>query len=281
VKTAQKYLDRLVEDNVLQRIEHCGKTLYCVDQLMATYREVASLQRGYDRKSLTDALESMRSRITEWETTYDMETPGELRGSIGGLEDANKIEQRREIASEWEHLADRIPVVQAAPNEYDWADERNRLPRLMPMRLSGTPDNSVHEGLRDVLKRHPVSTNVDSIVKRYQQAKSILAVSSHRLGLSHRRCMSNDDSSVRKRSIGFITPTRIRGSIASGTETTTTQSLAHCISNTRFHSTATTATIGRGLAKQFQQKSSGRHLKGYSRSEFQRSPPMDNPVQSA
>ena len=43
------------------------------------------------------------------------------------------------------------------------------------MGLSGTTDGSVYEGLRDVLKRHPVTTNVvykpDSIVKRYLQAE--------------------------------------------------------------------------------------------------------------
>ncbi|TKR28404.1 hypothetical protein DM868_03150 [Natronomonas salsuginis] len=128
MKTAQKYLDQLVQDNVLRRIEQGGQTLYCVDQLMATYREVASLQREHDRESLTDALESMRNKITEWNATYDVETPGELRGSIADLEGADEIARRREISSEWEHLADRIPVVQAALNEYDWADERDSLP---------------------------------------------------------------------------------------------------------------------------------------------------------
>lgn len=42
------------------------------------------------------------------------------------------------------------------------------------MGLSGTTDSSVYEGLRDVLKRHPVTTNVvykpDSIVRQYLRA---------------------------------------------------------------------------------------------------------------
>ncbi|WP_197424706.1 hypothetical protein [Natronomonas sp. CBA1123] len=42
------------------------------------------------------------------------------------------------------------------------------------MGLSGTTDCSAYEGLRDVLKRHPVTTNVvykpDSIIKRSLQA---------------------------------------------------------------------------------------------------------------
>lgn len=128
VKTAQKYLDQLVEDDVLRRIEQGGQTLYCVDQLMATYREIAALQREHDRESLTDSLESMRGKITDWKATYGVGSPGELRGSIADLEDAEEIAERRTIASEWEHLADRIPVVRAALDGYDWADERDRLP---------------------------------------------------------------------------------------------------------------------------------------------------------
>lgn len=127
VKTAQKYLNQLVEDDVLRKLERDGQTLYCVDRLMATYREVATLQREHDREALTAALEDMRGKITAWKETYDVETPGELRASVGDLEDPDEVETRREVASEWEHLADRIPVVQAALSEYDWAAERDTL----------------------------------------------------------------------------------------------------------------------------------------------------------
>lgn len=127
VKTAQKYLEQLVEDNVLQRIEQGEQTVYCVDQLMATYREVATLQREHDREELTSALESMRTRIVDWTETYDVETPGALRASIVHLEDGDEIDRRKEIASEWEHLESRLPVVRAALNEYDWATRRDTL----------------------------------------------------------------------------------------------------------------------------------------------------------
>jgi len=127
VKTAQKYLEQLVEDNVLQKIEQGEQTLYCVDQLMATYREVAALQREHNREELTTAVESMRSKIADWKTTYDVETPGELRASIAHLDDPDEIETRREAASEWEHLNDRLPIVRAALNEYDWAAERDTI----------------------------------------------------------------------------------------------------------------------------------------------------------
>lgn len=126
-KTAQKYLDQLVEDSVLRTVERGGQTLYCVDQLMATYREVASLQREHSRDELTDALDSMRSEIADWRATYDVESPGELRASIADIDDATARAQRREAAAEWEHLADRIPIVQAALSEYDRARKRDAL----------------------------------------------------------------------------------------------------------------------------------------------------------
>ena len=126
-KTAQKYLDQLVEDAVLRTVEQGEQTLYCVDQLMATYREVASLQREHSREDLTDTLESMRSEIADWQATYDVESPGELRASIADVDDSAESERRREVAADWEHLADRIPIVQAALSEYDWASKRDAL----------------------------------------------------------------------------------------------------------------------------------------------------------
>lgn len=127
IKTAQKYLDQLVEDNVLRKIEQGDQTLYCVDQLMATYREVAALQREHSREELTTALGSMRTNVTEWKQSYDVETPSELRASIADVTDAEESAKRREIASEWEHLADRIPIVRAALSEYDWATKRDAI----------------------------------------------------------------------------------------------------------------------------------------------------------
>jgi len=127
VKTAQKYLNQLVEDNVLRKLEQGDQTLYCIDQLMATYREVASLQREHNREELTSTLESMRSQIIDWKQAYDVDTPSQLRASIAGLDDRDEIGRRREVANEWEHIADRLSVVRAALNEYDWATERDAL----------------------------------------------------------------------------------------------------------------------------------------------------------
>jgi hypothetical protein len=130
-KTARKYLEQLVEDNVLQTIERGGQTLYCIDQLMATYREVATLQREHDRAELADRLESMQAQIAEWESAYDVASPSDLLASVAEVDDPDdpdEADARREIASEWEHLADRVPVVRAALKEYDWASDRDSIP---------------------------------------------------------------------------------------------------------------------------------------------------------
>jgi hypothetical protein len=127
-KTAQKYLEQLVEDNVLQTVERGGQTLYCVDQLMATYREVATLQREHDREDLADTIESMQARIAEWEAEYNVESPSELLASIADVDTPDEAGRRRDIASEWEHLVDRLPVVKAALKEYDWATDRDTVP---------------------------------------------------------------------------------------------------------------------------------------------------------
>lgn len=123
VKTARKYLDQLVDDGVLRRIDEGDQPRYVVDQLMSTYREVAELQREHDREELTEALESMRARVAAWREEFAVDRPGELRASIADLADENEVDRRREIASEWEHLAGRIPVVRAALKEYDWASK--------------------------------------------------------------------------------------------------------------------------------------------------------------
>lgn len=123
VKTARKYLDQLVDDGILRRIDDGDRTRFAIDQLLATYREIAELQREHDQEELTEALESMRSRIARWQQQFDVDRPGELRASIADVDDADEVERRREIASEWEHLVERMPVVRAALEEYDWASE--------------------------------------------------------------------------------------------------------------------------------------------------------------
>jgi hypothetical protein len=95
---------------------------------MATYREIATLQREHDREELADTLNSMQTRIAEWKAEYDVGSPSELLASIADVDTPAEADVRREIASEWEHLADRLPVVKAALKQYDWATDRDGIP---------------------------------------------------------------------------------------------------------------------------------------------------------
>lgn len=128
-ETAQNHLDRLVEDDILRRVERGTQTLYCVDRLMAAYREVATLQREHSREDLADTLETMQTKISDWKVEYGVDSPGELRASTADFSDMDEIETRREIASEWEHVSERIQVVSVALNEYDVAAERDAIHR--------------------------------------------------------------------------------------------------------------------------------------------------------
>jgi len=95
---------------------------------MSSYREVATLQREHDREELADAIESMRARITEWEAEYDVESPSELLASVADVDTPDEAERRREIAGEWDHLADRLAIMKTALKEYDWATDRDEVP---------------------------------------------------------------------------------------------------------------------------------------------------------
>jgi len=44
------------------------------------------------------------------------------------VDDPNEADSHREITSEWEHLADRLPVVKVALKEYDWTTDRETTP---------------------------------------------------------------------------------------------------------------------------------------------------------
>ena len=70
----------------------------------------------------------MQAQVAEWEAEYNVESPSELLASIADIDDPAEADVRREIASKWEHLADRLPVVKAALKEYDWVTDRDAIP---------------------------------------------------------------------------------------------------------------------------------------------------------
>ena len=58
----------------------------------------------------------MKAQIRDWEDTFGVESPNQLRGTLDGEEE----DQRHEIAREWDHLQRRIKIVGFAIREWDF-----------------------------------------------------------------------------------------------------------------------------------------------------------------
>ena len=74
------------------------------------------------------SLPLLSSRYKEWEAEYGVESPSELLAAVADTDLPEETNTHREIACEWEHLADRLPIVKTALKEYDWATDRDAIP---------------------------------------------------------------------------------------------------------------------------------------------------------
>jgi formylglycine-generating enzyme required for sulfatase activity len=126
--TAQKYLDQLVEDDVLATRTMDERTLYYANPVMAYFRELRELQEDHSPNELSAALEDMHTQIEEWQTIYEADSPNDLRASIGETGESMDRDDRRAIASRWEHLNQRIDLVSDALEFYSRLAERDALP---------------------------------------------------------------------------------------------------------------------------------------------------------
>lgn len=72
-------------------------------------------------EELTDRLSEIKTRIQEWESTYDVSSPNELRATIADADLSSDEEaERRDIARTWEHLEGRLEIVRFAVREWDF-----------------------------------------------------------------------------------------------------------------------------------------------------------------
>lgn len=118
----ERILERLVEDGVLHRNDEGAHTTYLPDHRRQAMQEAMRLRdSGRSVEALTDRLAEMRAQIHDWETTFAVESPNQLRATIAesGV-DAEAAERRREIAREWEHLQRRIEIVGFAIREWEF-----------------------------------------------------------------------------------------------------------------------------------------------------------------
>lgn len=125
-ETARKYLDRLVEDGKLLTERTGDRTVYRPDPVGQYLAETRELYDGHSPEELTDSLAAMSDDIRSWRAAYDVETPNELRASVGDATDAEDEQERRRIAREWERLRYRQQLVEDALRLHDrFPDERS------------------------------------------------------------------------------------------------------------------------------------------------------------
>lgn len=117
-----RVLERLVDDGVLHRDNSGQHTTYYPDYRRQAIQEAMRLRdSGRTVDDLTDRLSEMNAEIRDWTDEFDVDSPNQLRATIADSElDDAAVEQRREIARDWEHLERRIEIVEFAIREWDF-----------------------------------------------------------------------------------------------------------------------------------------------------------------
>ena len=118
-ETATKYLKRLTDDGKLTADTRGQQTTYEPDPVGQYLIEMRELYEDHSPDELAASLEEMNEQIRTWKTEYDVETPNELRASLGRIDDVDDERERRQVAREWEHLETRRRLVEDALHLYD------------------------------------------------------------------------------------------------------------------------------------------------------------------
>ncbi|ELZ31322.1 hypothetical protein C474_08472 [Halogeometricum pallidum JCM 14848] len=118
-ETAAKYLKRLTDDGKLNADARGQQTTYEPDPVGQYLIEVRELYEEHSPDELAASLEAMNEQIRTWKREYDVETPNELRASLGRIDDVADERERRQAAREWDHLETRRRLVEDALRLYD------------------------------------------------------------------------------------------------------------------------------------------------------------------
>jgi hypothetical protein len=118
----KRVLERLVDNGVIRRDDEGQHTTYRPDYRHQAMREAMALcDDAGSVEELTDRLSEIKTRIQEWESTYDVSSPNELRATIADADLSSDEEaERRDIARTWEHLEGRLEIVRFAVREWDF-----------------------------------------------------------------------------------------------------------------------------------------------------------------
>lgn len=102
--TAVKYLERMVDQGDLERIETKDGTSYEPDSVTQFLREVRQLAEAHTIDELTQELNAISDEIDGWKETYEVDSLTELRQSIGRDDlTGDERRERLEIIDEWEY----------------------------------------------------------------------------------------------------------------------------------------------------------------------------------
>ena len=118
-ETATKYLKRLTDDGKLTMDTRGQQTTYEPDPVGQYLVEMRELYEEHSPDELAASLETMNEQIRAWKRDYNVETPNELRASLGKTDDVADEHERRQAAREWDHLKTRRRLVEDALQLYD------------------------------------------------------------------------------------------------------------------------------------------------------------------
>lgn len=136
--SAVTYLERMVDSGELVAVERGQETRYRPDPATQYFKELRRLITGHTRDELTDELDAIAEDISERRDRYGVETPTELRRTLGDADlSADERRERRRAVEDWEYDRHQRDLIEQALAQYD------RVERL----LSGTGANVRHTAL--------------------------------------------------------------------------------------------------------------------------------------
>ncbi|MFC3960229.1 DUF7342 family protein [Halovivax cerinus] len=118
-KTAQKYLEKGVEDGRLETIEHDRTTLYVPDPREQYLDEIATLVDEHSKDELTRELSAMSERIESWQERYDVMEPDALRTTIDESLTVDERRERERVVEDWTYVQEMRTLVRHAIRLYD------------------------------------------------------------------------------------------------------------------------------------------------------------------
>ncbi|GGL68365.1 DUF7342 family protein [Halocalculus aciditolerans] len=116
--TARDHLQRLVEMNVLQTSSGETATRYAPDPLYTRMQALRDLLDSRDRDDLLELRSDLQEQIEDWQSTYDVDSPDDLREQAARTDTAEQTRELRHTANDWEIVAYRRRLVEDAIEHY-------------------------------------------------------------------------------------------------------------------------------------------------------------------